>query len=34
MHARQGRLWARLSAQVYNEMDDFDRLGEAVARRT
>ena len=33
MHARQGRLYTRLSAQVYNERDDFERLGEAVARR-
>jgi isopenicillin-N epimerase len=33
MHARQGRLFTRISAQVYNERDDFERLGEAVARR-
>jgi isopenicillin-N epimerase len=33
MHTRQGRLFTRVSAQVYNEMDDFERLGEAVARR-
>ena len=28
-----GRLWARLSAQVYNTMDDYVRLAAAVARR-
>ncbi len=28
-----GRLWARLSAQVYNTMDDYARLAAAVARR-
>lgn len=26
----QGRLWARLSAQVYNELSDFERLADAV----
>ena len=26
-------LWARLSAQVYNTMDDYVRLAAAVARR-
>jgi isopenicillin-N epimerase len=25
-----GRLWARLSAQAYNEMDEYHRLAEAV----
>jgi isopenicillin-N epimerase len=34
VHARQGRLAIRISAQVYNEMDDFERLRDAVVRRT
>ena len=33
MHAYRGRVWARLSAQIYNDMEDIDRLGAAVARR-
>ncbi len=33
VHAGHGRLWARISAQVYNEMADYARLGDAVARR-
>ena len=33
MHAYRGRLWVRLSAQVYNEMDDVARLAMAVSRR-
>ncbi len=28
--ARDGRLWVRVSAQVYNEMDDIERLAAAV----
>ena len=28
-----GRLWVRIAAQIYNEMSDYERLGEAVARR-
>jgi len=32
VHAYRGRVQARISAQVYNDMEDFDRLGEAVAR--
>ncbi|HUL72064.1 MAG TPA: aminotransferase class V-fold PLP-dependent enzyme [Vicinamibacterales bacterium] len=32
VHAAQGRLWTRISAQVYNERSDFERLGEAVER--
>jgi isopenicillin-N epimerase len=28
---REGRLWARLSAQVYCELSDFERLADAVA---
>lgn len=28
-----GRLWVRIAAQIYNEMADYERLGEAVLRR-
>jgi isopenicillin-N epimerase len=33
IHAAHDQLWVRVSAQVYNEWDDIERLGEAVARR-
>lgn len=33
VHARRGRLWVRISAQVYNEMADFERLAAAVTAR-
>jgi len=33
LHAWRGRLWTRVSAQVYNDAADIARLGEAVARR-
>jgi isopenicillin-N epimerase len=33
LHAWRGRLWARVSAQVYNEISDIERLAEAVDRR-
>jgi len=33
MHAWRGRLWVRLSAQVYNEISEVERLAEAVLRR-
>jgi isopenicillin-N epimerase len=33
VHAYRGRLRARISAQVYNELGDIERLGDAVARR-
>lgn len=33
VHAGHGRLWTRVSAQVYNDEDDVARLGDAVARR-
>ena len=33
LHAWRGRLWARISAQVYNDRDDIGRLGDAVASR-
>jgi len=34
LHAWRGRLWARVSAQVYNELSDVVRLGDAVRRRS
>ena len=33
LHAWRGRLWVRVSAQVYNDRTDIARLAEAVARR-
>jgi isopenicillin-N epimerase len=33
LHAWRGRLWTRVSAQIYNDVEDITRLGEAVARR-
>jgi isopenicillin-N epimerase len=33
MHAFRGRVWARISAQIYNDINDIDRLAEAVTRR-
>ena len=33
MHAWRGRLWARVSAQVYNDLSDIERLADAVQRR-
>jgi isopenicillin-N epimerase len=33
VHAKDGRLWTRVSAQVYNELADFERLAEAVLAR-
>ncbi|HKB10670.1 MAG TPA: aminotransferase class V-fold PLP-dependent enzyme [Vicinamibacterales bacterium] len=33
VHASHDRLWARVSAQVYNDASDITRLAEAVARR-
>ncbi len=33
MHAWRGRLWTRVSAQVYNDRADIMRLAEAVAKR-
>lgn len=32
-HARLGRTWMRVSAQVYNDRAEIERLGEAVAAR-
>jgi isopenicillin-N epimerase len=34
LHGWGGGLWVRVSAQVYNQMADIERLGEAVRRRT
>jgi isopenicillin-N epimerase len=34
MARRDGRLWVRLSAQVYNELADYERLAVAVAARS
>jgi len=33
LHAWRGRLWTRVSAQIYNERADMERLAEAVAAR-
>jgi isopenicillin-N epimerase len=31
IHAIEGRLWVRISAQVYNELDDYRHLARAFA---
>lgn len=33
VHAWRGRPWVRLSAQIYNEMADVERLADAVLKR-
>jgi isopenicillin-N epimerase len=33
LHAWRGRLWVRVSAQVYNDEDDVERLANALAAR-
>jgi len=33
LHAWRGRLWVRLSLQVYNDLDDVANLADAVVRR-
>jgi isopenicillin-N epimerase len=33
MHAWRGRLWSRISAQVYNDRSDIERLADAVLRK-
>ena len=33
LHAWRGRLWARVSAQVYNDLADVERLAAAVTQR-
>jgi isopenicillin-N epimerase len=32
VNALTGHLWVRISAQLYNEMADYERLGEAILR--
>jgi isopenicillin-N epimerase len=34
LHAWRGRLWTRVSAQIYNDQSDIARLADAVARRS
>ena len=34
LHAWRGRLWARVSAQIYNDRSDIARLADAVSRRS
>lgn len=29
-HARDGRLWVRISAQIYNDWDDIEKLDQAI----
>jgi len=31
-HVIAGALWLRISAAAYNEIEDYERLGEIVAR--
>ena len=33
VHAWRGRLWARVSAQVYNDRSDIEHLADAVLRK-
>jgi isopenicillin-N epimerase len=33
LHAWRGRLWARISGQVYNDLEDVERLGAAILAR-
>ena len=33
LHAWRGRLWTRVSAQVYNDRSDIERLADAVLRK-
>ncbi|MGE5233399.1 MAG: hypothetical protein ACM3OB_04750 [Acidobacteriota bacterium] len=33
LHAWKGRLWTRISAQIYNDLNDIQRLGETVRDR-
>lgn len=33
LHAWERRLWTRVSAQIYNDMDDVERLASAIERR-
>ena len=34
LHAWRGRLWTRVSAQIYNDRTDIERLADALAQRT
>ncbi|MBI1730101.1 aminotransferase class V-fold PLP-dependent enzyme [Candidatus Acetothermia bacterium] len=34
LHSWQNRLWVRISAQIYNDMSDMERLRDAVEART
>lgn len=34
LHAWKGRLWVRVSAQIYNTLSDVSRLADAVSRRS
>jgi selenocysteine lyase/cysteine desulfurase len=34
LHAWRGRLWTRVSAQIYNDRSDIVRLADAVSRRS
>jgi isopenicillin-N epimerase len=34
LHAWRGRLWTRISAQIYNDRLDITRLADAVSRRS
>jgi isopenicillin-N epimerase len=31
LHAQAGAIWLRISAQAYNELADYERLGDIVA---
>jgi isopenicillin-N epimerase len=33
IHDLNGRLWVRISAQIYNEMADIERLAHAIEAR-
>ena len=33
MHAFRGRLWVRLSAQVYNDLSEVERLAQGELKR-
>jgi isopenicillin-N epimerase len=34
LHAARGASWVRISAQIYNDLDDVERLAAAVAARS
>jgi len=34
LHATKGRLWTRVSTQIYNDRADIERLADAVLNRT